>query len=458
MRIAVSWLAALAVVGALACTRTPTGPVEPAPATAASAAAPATAPAAAPAPAARTSASASATRPPPSYAQVTFADLPGWREDTVGDALQPLRRSCQKLAELADDQPIGRPAIGGRAGDWRALCAQASDLDASDHTATRAFFERHFTPLAVIARTAGQPGAAPTGRSDAAPADPAIGRFSGYYVAALRGSTRRHGRYQTPIYGLPPDLVTVYLNDFLPDGRSRKVMGRVVKGRLEPYDTRRQIEAGALAGKNLELLWVDDPVDAFFAQVQGSGRVAMEDGRVLRIGYAGKNGHEYTAIGRVLIADGELTRATVSMQSIRAWMNEHPKQAQELMNKNDSFVFFAIKDTEGPMGSQGVALSPERSMAVDRESIPLSMPMWVDITAPVAGTRGTQVQPWRRLLIAQDTGGAILGAVRGDIYWGGTERAADLAGHMKSRGRYFALVPRIVLQRGDVTLVERPGR
>ena len=365
----------------------------------------------------------------------TFADLAGWSADAVGQAVPPLLASCSKLAALADDDAIGRSPLGGRASDWRAPCAEARNLDITDHAAARAFFEKHFTPFMVTDK----------GRAE--------GRFSGYYEAALRGSRQRHGRYQHPVYRRPPDLVTVHLNDFLSDSRSRKLGGRVVDGRLVPYATRTEIDAGALANRGLELLWVDDPVDAFFAQVQGSGRVLMDDGSTVRIGFAGKNGHPYTAIGRVLIAWGELTRATVSMQSIRQWIVDHPDRADELMRKNQSFVFFEISKNDAPTGSQGVPLTAERSMAVDREFIPASTPVWVDIHVPVAGTRGQEQTTFQRLLIAQDTGGAILGPVRGDIYWGGTERAADIAGHMKSRGRYHALVPRAAVERGDLARI-----
>jgi len=351
--------------------------------------------------------------------RVTFADLPGWGEDTVGDALPAFLRSCAKLARLSDDERVGRTDIGGLARDWRAACARAAGVPATDHAAARAFFEAELVPF--LAKNHADP----------------IGRFTGYYEPLLRGSLTRNGPYQTPLHARPPDLVTVELSRFLDDGRGRKLAGRVVDGKLVPYDTRAQIVRGSLAGH--ELLWVDDAIDAFFVQVQGSGRVRLDTGEEVRVGYAATNGHRYTAIGRILIAEGHLTPQTVSMQSIRAYLLAHPERADEVMNQNASYVFFELSRGEGPFGSQGVVLTAGRSLAIDRNFIPQSAPLWLDTMAPVAGADAEQ--PFRRLVIAQDTGGAILGPVRGDVYFGGDETAADLAGRMKGRGRYFVLLP-----------------
>ncbi len=353
--------------------------------------------------------------------RVAFGDLPGWQDDHVGEAIPALLRSCRKLERLGDDQSVGRSDVGGVAGDWRQACRRAAEVDVSDHAAARAMFEAEFAPF--LAQNNGDP----------------TGRFTGYYEAPLRGSKRKHGPYQTPLYRRPPDLVTVNLAEFIDDAHERQLAGRLVGDRVKPYDTRAEIVGGSLAGKGLELIWIDDPVDAFFVQVQGSGRVKLDKGGDIRIGYAGKNGRPYTAIGRVLVAEGQLTQQTVSMQSIRAYLAAHPERADELMNKNESYVFFDFIEGDGPVGSQGVALTPGRSLAIDREFIPQSAPIWLDTTAPVAGADGEQTL--RRLVIAQDTGGAILGPVRGDMFWGGDEAAADVAGRMKSRGRYFLLLP-----------------
>ncbi|HWM87034.1 MAG TPA: murein transglycosylase A [Kofleriaceae bacterium] len=353
--------------------------------------------------------------------RVAFADLPGWTEDQLGEAIPAFARSCRKLRRLGDGDRVGRTDTGGLAGDWRRACDRADRIAATDHAGARAFFESEFVPF--LARNNGDE----------------IGRFTGYYEPALRGSRRRSGKYQVPLHRRPRDLVTVELSRFLDDARGRRLNGRVAGGKLVPFDTRADIVGGSLAGKKLELLWLDDAIDAFFVQVQGSGRVRLDTGEEVRVGYAATNGHRYTAIGRVLIAEGHLTRETVSMQSIRAYLQANPQRADEVMNRNASYVFFELVRGDGPIGSQGVVLTAERSMAIDRNYIPQSAPLWLDTVAPIAGVEGER--PLRRLVIAQDTGGAILGPVRGDVYWGGDDAAADVAGRMKSTGRYFLLLP-----------------
>lgn len=233
----------------------------------------------------------------------------------------------------------------------------------------------------------------------------------------------------------------VHLKEWYDSPRPRRVAGRVVGGRLRPYHTREEIMEGALRGRGLEIYWVTDPVDAFFAQVQGSGIVELPGGERVRVGYAGKNGHRYTAIGRVLIEEGEVSREEMSMQAIRRWLDDHPDRAQELMNQNEAFVFFEKEKRPGAIGAQGVVLTPERSMAVDPKYMPLSAPVYVvtDVPDPEASE---ETMPWRQLVIAQDTGGAIRGPTRGDIFWGAGERALSIAGRLKSEGRYYLLLPR----------------
>lgn len=227
----------------------------------------------------------------------------------------------------------------------------------------------------------------------------------------------------------------VELGDFRDSLKGQRIAGRVVKGALKPYETRADIEAGKLEAK--PLVYVDDPVDAFFLHIQGSGRVLLEDGSEMRVGYAAQNGHVYYAIGRELVKRGHMEKDQVSMQSIRAWLQAHPDQAAEFMNLNPSYVFFEEIKGDGPLGAQNVALTPTRSMAVDRTKIPYSTPLWLSIKEPVAGQGDLQ-----RLVIAQDTGGAIKGPIRGDYYWGYGEDAAHNAGLMKASGRYWLLLPR----------------
>jgi membrane-bound lytic murein transglycosylase A len=260
--------------------------------------------------------------------------------------------------------------------------------------------------------------------------------ITGYFEPELRGSRERGGGFTVPLYRRPSDLVAVNHDSFSKELNGQRIAGKVIQGRLVPYYDRSQIERGALRGRNIELVWVDSATDAFFLHIQGSGRIRMRDGSILRVGYAGSNGHPYTAIGRALIKRGAIPRDKVSMQTIQKWLAAHPADGATLMRTNKSYVFFRELTGAGPLGAQGVALTPERSIAVDRRFLPLGLPVWLDTTLPDA----TNSQ-FRKLMIAQDTGGAIRGAVRADIFWGFGEYAARMAGAMKSRGRYWFLRP-----------------
>jgi membrane-bound lytic murein transglycosylase A len=331
--------------------------------------------------------------------KVSFADVPGWRDDDPAAALPALRKSCPKLGE-----------------EWRAACvalAQVSDTDA------RQYFERWFQPNRVTDR--GDPD----------------GLITGYYEPELHGSRTRSARYRVPLYRLPDDLVSVDLGQFRPSLKGERIAGRVEKGHLVPYASRAEIDRGALAGRALETVWVDDPVDAFVLHIQGSGRIVLDDGSVLRVGYAGTNGRTYTAIGRELVKDGAMAREDVTMPAIRAWLAAHPDRAEEMMARNESYVFFRVLRGDGPIGAQGVVLTPGRSLAVDPKFIPLGAPVFVATEDPLDPGR-----PLRRLMIAQDTGGAIRGPVRGDFFWGHGADAAQRAGTMKGRGTLYLLLPK----------------
>jgi membrane-bound lytic murein transglycosylase A len=369
--------------------------------------------------------------PPPdrlTLAATDFDHLAGWRADTVGAALAALRKSCDVFAKQAEDAPIGPGGLAGTAGDWRAPCAAASSVDPADDAASRSFFESAFRPFKLANN------------------DDATGLFTGYYEAELRGSRRREGPFATPLLKRPPDLVMVELGLFRPAWRGERIAGRVEAGQLKPYASRAEIERGALAGRNLELFWVDDPVDAFFLQIQGSGRVRLQDGSTARIGYDGQNGQAYVPIGRLLADRGELPREAVSMQTIRGWLASHPDKAAALMNENPSYVFFREMSGDGPLGAQGVVLTPGRSLAIDRAFLPLGVPLWLDLEDAAEGNGRL-----RRLVIAQDTGGAIRGPVRGDVFWGFGPQAAERAGMMKDRGTYYLLLPRDVAGRRPPT-------
>jgi membrane-bound lytic murein transglycosylase A len=357
----------------------------------------------------------------------SFDRLPGWQEDNVSAALPALRASCARLLRAGDDRQVGPHGLAGQVVDWRQPCAALAGLPAADDQAVRKVLEAEFRPFVVS-----------TGRQEE-------GLFTGYYEAALKGSLTRQPGYSAPLYGWPKDAVTVRLKDFRADLPRQSLVGRVIDGRLRPYYARKEIDEGALADQNLEMLWVTDPVDSFFLHIQGSGQVKLPDGSTIRVGYAGSNGQPFYAIGRALIDEGYVSRANASMQAIRAWLRANPEKAAELMQRNRRFIFFRKIDGPGPIGAQGVALTPARSLAVDPDYIPLGAPLWLATSWPGSD------KPLRRLMVAQDTGSAIKGKVRGDFFWGSGEAALAQAGGMKQKGRYWLLLPKAVAARREIT-------
>ena len=328
-----------------------------------------------------------------------YDQLAGWREDSVAAALPAFLKSCAAVASRSATAALdGRTKSGdfGTAGEWRPLCTAAEQLPTGDDKAAREFFETAFVPLL----------AGNNGDSE--------GLFTGYFEITLDGSRRRGGPFQTPIYRRPSDPARF---------------------------SRAEIEDGALNGQGLEILWVDNPIDAFFLEIQGSGRVRMPDRSIVRIGYDGGNGKPYVAVGRLLLERGVLPREQVTMASIRRWMAEHPKEGAELRRENPSFVFFREIVGDGPLGAQRVVLTAGRSLAVDRAFIPLGVPIWLEAQERFAAGK------FRRLVIAQDAGGAIKGPVRGDLFWGHGADAASGAGAMNARGHYYLLLPRPVAAR-----------
>jgi membrane-bound lytic murein transglycosylase A len=319
---------------------------------------------------------------------VSWQQVPGWSDDSLIGATSALRQNCSRLARQAN---------------WARPCAAAQRLDDLDMSAARDFFEKYFTPFQLANND---------GTLD--------GLVTGYYEPLLHGSRTRHGPYQYALYRWPY---------------------RFKAGTTLP--TRAQLErSGALNGN--ELVWVDDPIEVFFLQVQGSGRVIMEDGSVMRVGFGGTNNQPYRSIGRELLDRGELTPAQATMQGIKAWAKANPSRVDALLDVNPRFVFFrempsndpmAASTGDGPVGALGVPLTPERSIAVDPSAIPLGTPVFLQTTRPLSN------QPMNRLVFAQDTGSAIKGGVRADYFWGLGDDAGDLAGRMKQGGRMWLLLP-----------------
>ena len=339
-----------------------------------------------------------------------WADVTGWTEDDPRAAWDAFLRSCNRLKAQSA---------------WRETCALAEQLPASG--SARAFFETHFTPYRV-----------------ANPDGSVHGLATGYYEPLLRGSRRKEGPYRFPIYAAPEDLLIVDLSEINPELKHMRLRGRLEGRRVVPYHARAEIERGlpALAGK--ELLWVDDAVDLFFLQIQGSGRVRLPSGELVRIAYADQNGQPYKSIGRYLVEQGELKLEQASMQGIKAWGAANPARLEALLNQNPSYVFFREApgadgqgaNAGGPAGALGVPLTPERSIAVDPRHIPLGAPVFLATTWP------NSAQPLARLMLAQDTGGAIRGAVRADFFWGFGEAPGAQAGRMRQEARMWVLLPR----------------
>lgn len=349
----------------------------------------------------------------------SFAKLPGWKGDNQSKALPAFLRSCEKLRGLAPKSNRGSRSVQGRISDWRSICAVAALVGPGNQTEARYFFESRFTPYLVLDNAKSS------------------GLFTGYYEPELRGAWQPNQVYRYPIYTRPKDLISVDLGKFSPEWKGRHLAGRIAGDKVVPFATRADIAKGALEGRRLELLWVDSAIDAFFLHVQGSGRVVLPDGSTVRIGYAGRNGHRYTPIGRELVAKGAIPTNKVSLQSIRAWLDANPVAGTMMMERNKSFIFFRVVKGDGPIGAQGVLLTPGRSLAVDRTFVPLGTPVWLNTTAP-----GKSRKPLRRLVVAQDTGSAIKGPVRGDLFFGFGATAGIGAGHMQEKGSYYLLLPK----------------
>lgn len=355
------------------------------------------------------------------FSAVPFEAVQGWRTGDVRAVIDVFLRSCERIRRRAPDAPFGNDPRTGTVGDWIGICDDAALQRSGSVQALYYFLESRFQAYQI--REGGNPS----------------GLFTGYFEAELRGSWEPGGAYTVPLLTRPDDLIPANLGSFREEWAGSNIAGRLVDGRYVPYYTRAEITAGALQGRGLELIWVDNAIDAFFLHIQGSGRVALPNGTYVRVGYAGRNGHRYVPVGRELIGMGALTRETVSMQSIRAWMEQNPLAAQELMNRNPSYIFFRVLDETAPVGAQGVPLTPERSMAVDTRYVPLGTMVWLVTRDPRDEKRKT---PYERFMVAQDRGSAIKGGVRGDVFWGAGAEAAFAAGQMKEPGGYYVLFPK----------------
>lgn len=324
-----------------------------------------------------------------------YSDIRGWGADNHAEAFAAFKKSCAAFAAQPETAANGQGKLLAPVRVWKEVCSKAASVPDGDNSAARSFFEQQFVPFRALDGS-----------------DPQ-GLYTGYYEPVLKGSLTRKRPYLYPVYGLPPEGT--------------------------PTFTRAQIDFNALADKAPVLAYVDDPVQLFFLHVQGSGRVQLDDGRVLRVGYAGTNGLPYVSIGKQMVKKGIFTKDQVSMQSIKQWLYDNPNDMWQAMWENTSYIFFRRMEGD-PVGTQQVPLTPGRSLAVDAKFIPLGMPVFLDVLQP--GTDGVPASIQRKLLIAQDTGSAIKGPLRGDIFFGSGQQAEQVAGRMRSGGQVTLLVPR----------------
>jgi membrane-bound lytic murein transglycosylase A len=362
-------------------------------------------------------------RPEVSFSKVIFEDLKGWSNDDQGLALNTFKKSCASFYKQPKKKNLLPRRVGGEIQDWLPACKAAEGLNEEDNNISRQFFETHFIPLQILTK------------------EGSTGLLTGYYEPMVEGSLFETENNKTPLYSRPKNLITVNLGLFRSDLKGRRVAGKILGGQLRPFESREEIEAGALSGKGLELIWLKDSIDAFFLHIQGSGRVRLPDGKIKMVGYSGPNGHPYTSLGSLMRKKGLLEPDNISMKSIKGWLKDNPNEALELMRENASYVFFRFLDGDAPIGSQGVELTGGRSLAVDREELPLGAPIWVSGTRPSSDDPENVQIPFERLMVSQDTGGAIRGALRGDVFWGLGKEAETMAGYMANFSEFFILLP-----------------
>jgi membrane-bound lytic murein transglycosylase A len=332
--------------------------------------------------------------------------LPQWEAMDLAPSWPAFLQSCRALK--------ARP-------NWQGICSRADQIDKSDTVSQRAFYQEWFTPYQVFN---------PDGTEQ--------GTITGYYEPLLYGSRVKTERFRYPLYGAPDDLLEIDLSEAYPQLKGMRLRGRLEGHRVVPYYKRAEIDSGVGATKARELFWVENAVELFFLQIQGSGRIELPDGTQVKVGYADQNGQPYASIGKKLVEMGALKLEEASMQGIKNWAEKNPAKLSALLAQNPSYVFFRELPVNltAPLGALGVPLTNEYSLAVDPRTVPLGVPVFLSTTRP------NSTEPLNRLMLAQDTGGAIKGAVRADFFWGFGENAATQAGRMKQQGKMWVLFPK----------------
>lgn len=368
------------------------------------------------------------------YAPVAWADIAGWNDDDHLQAYKAFRISCKPIS--AQHDPAADPKTDAKAdvkadakaldGSLRDPCRAARAAELSDGARAKAFFEAYFLPLRISRLGEDQ------------------GFVTGYYEPVLDGSRTQTDVYTVPVYRRPSNL---FVRGFKQDAPSLpnkgEVFRKIGRRKLVPYYDRAAIEDGAIAGRGLEICWLKSQTDLLFAQIQGSARIRLEDGSTVRINYDAHNGYPYTAVGRILIDRGIIPKEQMSMQKIREWMEQNPDGANELRRQNRSYVFFRevpLSDKDEAVGAQGVPLTPGRSIAVDKALHVYGTPFFIEGELPIESEQSKT--PFRRLMIAQDTGSAIVGPARADLYFGAGADAGKVSGRLKNNMRFVILIPK----------------
>lgn len=354
------------------------------------------------------------TSAPVKLSKTSFNALEGWNSDDFRQAIPVFTKNCAKILQNSKTY-LSDSSVKIKTSDYQKICRKFSAQNITTSKKMKSFLESEFTPYIVYA------------------GNNPIGKFTSYYEATVHASLEKSERYKYPIYGKPKDLVEMNLRDFDSDLPNTRLVGHVIGGKFVPYYKRAEIENNGVNAP--VLMWGDDPVDIHFMQIQGSAIAKMDDGSELRIGYADNNGHKFKGIGSIMLEKKLLKSGEVSMENIRKWLREHPKEAEKLMQQNERFIFQRISDADGPMGAFGIGLTAGRSMAVDNSMIPLGSVLWLDTVDP-------DKKPLQKLMFAQDIGAAIKGAVRGDYFWGHGDEALYYAGRMNSAGKYYLLIPK----------------
>lgn len=335
-----------------------------------------------------------------------FDELSGWHTGDISSGFNAFSISCNLFLKRSDDYKIS--SFAGYIYDWKDICKKTKRLSVfskkvdrdNNEKVYRDFFEENFVPFLILDNENSQ------------------GLFTGYYVPELNGSYNRTVRYKYPLYKKPKD---------------------------KAVPSRKKINDGALNGKNLELLYVDDKIDLFFLHIQGSGRIRLENGKVISVGYDGQNGYEYHSIGRLLVEEGVFELEEVTAQKIKKWLRNNPDRIIDTLNRNPSYIFFKINHDKNVVGAQGLPLTEEGSLAIDNKFMPYGMPLWLDIK--ISGD-----EKYQKLLVSQDTGGAIKGVIRGDIFFGFGKKAEILAGEMRNFGQYYVLLPKNITYRENINI------